>query len=367
MRLGAQAVELGEGTRAREAYGERGHPRAPPAPLRGEQPLTGTARRRRARRLRDVPGGAPRRDRRAARPSLVRREPVPPGVQVAPDAAGAALPRVRRRRAERSQPRRVPERGRPRRCGSAARHAGLASRASEPPSTVASSYDLFLELGARPEPAGTRARVADRVGARARRGSGSTVGRGRRRAAEARVETTGATSSMPRYPRDGAEAGVPLFLCAHLDTVPPDGPLEPVVDDGHDPQRGRRRSSAPTTSRRSSRCSRRRAGSSSRTGRTRVSSSSSRRGGGRPPRRGRVRRLAARARLGFVYDQAAPIGEVVLGAPSRRRRSRALPRPSRARGDVPGGRPLGDRGGGSRDRGPPPRPDRRRDLGERRH
>ena len=27
-------------------------------------------------------------------------------------------------------------------------------------------------------------------------------------------------------------AGMPLFLCAHMDTVPPDGPLEPVVEDG---------------------------------------------------------------------------------------------------------------------------------------
>ena len=26
--------------------------------------------------------------------------------------------------------------------------------------------------------------------------------------------------------------GTPIFLCAHLDTVPPDGPLEPVVEDG---------------------------------------------------------------------------------------------------------------------------------------
>src|SRR6185503_4113568 len=39
----------------------------------------------------------PRRDRRAARPPVVRRVPVPPGVQVAADAASAALPRVRRR------------------------------------------------------------------------------------------------------------------------------------------------------------------------------------------------------------------------------------------------------------------------------
>ena len=27
-------------------------------------------------------------------------------------------------------------------------------------------------------------------------------------------------------------AGEPLLLCAHLDTVPPTGPIEPVVDDG---------------------------------------------------------------------------------------------------------------------------------------
>ena len=27
-------------------------------------------------------------------------------------------------------------------------------------------------------------------------------------------------------------AGVPVFFCAHLDTVPPEGPIEPVVADG---------------------------------------------------------------------------------------------------------------------------------------
>ena len=39
MRLGAQAVELAEGTRAREALRRGGDPRAAPAPLRGQQPL----------------------------------------------------------------------------------------------------------------------------------------------------------------------------------------------------------------------------------------------------------------------------------------------------------------------------------------
>ena len=96
MRLGAQAVEVAEGTRARELYGEARHLRAAPAPLRGEQPLPRAARRRGPRRLRDVRAGPARRDRRAARPSVVRREPVPPRVQVAADAAGAALPGLRR-------------------------------------------------------------------------------------------------------------------------------------------------------------------------------------------------------------------------------------------------------------------------------
>ena len=74
-------------------------PRASPSPLRGEQPVPARARRGRARRLGDVPGRAARRDRRASGSPVVRREPVPPRVQVTADAAGAAFPRVRGRRA----------------------------------------------------------------------------------------------------------------------------------------------------------------------------------------------------------------------------------------------------------------------------
>ena len=43
MRLGAQAVELEDGTRAREAYGGARDPRAAPPPLRGQQPATGSS------------------------------------------------------------------------------------------------------------------------------------------------------------------------------------------------------------------------------------------------------------------------------------------------------------------------------------
>jgi tripeptide aminopeptidase len=90
---------------------------------------------------------------------------------------------------------------------------------------VSEAADLFLELAAIPSPPGEERGVAevvlrylrglglepseDECGARI----GSTAGN-----VYARVEPTA--------------AGTPLFLCAHMDTVPPDGKLEPVVDDG---------------------------------------------------------------------------------------------------------------------------------------
>ena len=97
MRLGAQAVELVEGSRAYESYGEPVvHERH-----RHRYEVNNELRQRLvdggSGRLRNVPGRPPRRDRRAPGAPVVRREPVPPGVQVAPDAGSAALPRVRRR------------------------------------------------------------------------------------------------------------------------------------------------------------------------------------------------------------------------------------------------------------------------------
>ena len=48
------------------------------------------------------------------------------------------------------------------------------------------------------------------------------------------------------------------------------------------------------------------------------------------------------AKVGFVYDQAAPIGEIVLGAPYARTRSRHVSCEPAAYRDVPGGRTLRD-------------------------
>ena len=73
------------------------HLQAPPASLRGQQHAAPPARGRGHGDERHLAGRAPRRDRRAARPPVLRRLPVPPGVQLPPDPPGAAVPGVRRR------------------------------------------------------------------------------------------------------------------------------------------------------------------------------------------------------------------------------------------------------------------------------
>ena len=100
MRLGAQAVELAEGTRTREAYGEPVDPRAAPAPLRGEQPATasssstpglvvsGTFQEGRLVEIVELPD----------HPWFVASQ-FHPEFKSRPTRPGAALPRVRRRRA----------------------------------------------------------------------------------------------------------------------------------------------------------------------------------------------------------------------------------------------------------------------------
>ena len=91
------------------------------------------------------------------------------------------------------------------------------------PSWAPDVLSLFLELAALPSPPGEERAVADRVldylaalgletdeddaGAKV----GSTMGN-----IFCRIEPAGGS-------------GAPLFFCAHLDTVPPEAPIEPVV------------------------------------------------------------------------------------------------------------------------------------------
>ena len=98
MRLGADPVKLHEGTKAREIYGEaviyERH--------RHRYEVNNFLRRRLESAglvvSRHDAGRAAGGDHRAGRPPVLRGLPVPPGVQVAPRAPRAAVPRVRRRR-----------------------------------------------------------------------------------------------------------------------------------------------------------------------------------------------------------------------------------------------------------------------------
>jgi tripeptide aminopeptidase len=168
---------------------------------------------------------------------------------------------------------------------------------------------LFTELAALPSPPGEERVVADRVTAYMRdlgldvteddagERIGSTAGN-----LYARVEPT-------------AETGTPLFFCAHLDTVPPEGAIEPVVDDGVV------RNAAGTILGADNK-----AAVAVMLDATRRVLSENRPHAGiellfTPKEEVGLIGAAAfdheqlRARVGYVYDQAAPIGEVILGAP----------------------------------------------------
>jgi tripeptide aminopeptidase len=169
--------------------------------------------------------------------------------------------------------------------------------------------DLFLELCAMPSPPGEERAVADRVGAYL-----TELGLewDEDDAAERLDGTTG--NIYCRLP-SGNGGGTPIFLCAHTDTVPLDGSLEPVVEDGIV------RNAGGTI-----------LGSDNKAAVV-VMLEAARRilGEGRPhagielvftPQEeigllGAVAFDGSRleARIGYVYDQAAPIGEIILGAP----------------------------------------------------
>jgi len=168
--------------------------------------------------------------------------------------------------------------------------------------------DLFFELASIPSPPGEERGVADVVLRYLRglgldpdeddcgRQIGSTAGN-----VYARVEPT-------------AE-GTPLFLCAHMDTVPPDGELDPTVDDGI------ARNAAGTI-----------LGADNKAAITAMLEGVRRVLGESVPHAGiellftpkeEVGLIGAkafehdrlRAQVGYVYDQEGALGEVVLGAP----------------------------------------------------
>jgi len=168
---------------------------------------------------------------------------------------------------------------------------------------------LFTELAALPSPPGEERVVADRVTAYLR-GLGLDVAEDD---AGERIGSNAGNLYARVAPRD--ELGTPLFFCAHLDTVPPEEAIEPVFDDGVI------RNAAGTI-----------LGADNKSAvavmleATRRLLSENRPHAGiellfTPKEETGLHGAAAfdheqlRARIGYVYDQAAPIGEVILGAP----------------------------------------------------
>jgi tripeptide aminopeptidase len=170
---------------------------------------------------------------------------------------------------------------------------------------------LFTDLAALPSPPGQEREVADRVAAYLRE-LGLDVEE------DDAGEQIGSTAGNLYCSLEPTAEGLPLFLCAHLDTVPPEGAIRPVLEDGIV------RNAAGTI-----------LGADNKSAVAAILD-----GVRRIVEEGRSHaglelvftlkeevgllgagafdhtRLAAD--LGYVYDQAAPIGEVILGAPHAR-------------------------------------------------
>jgi tripeptide aminopeptidase len=172
--------------------------------------------------------------------------------------------------------------------------------------------EFFTELAAISSPPGEERPVADRVSVYLRE-----LGLGvEEDDAGPAIDATAGNLLARLEPT--ADEGVPIFLCAHLDTVVPEGPIEPVLDDGVV------RNAAGTILGADNKA----AVAAMLEAAARVGEEGRRHAGVEllfTPKE-EVGLLGAKAfdhrrlqaRLGFVYDQASPIGDVVLGAPTQR-------------------------------------------------
>jgi tripeptide aminopeptidase len=171
---------------------------------------------------------------------------------------------------------------------------------------------LFVELAAIPSPSGSEREVADRVGDYLR-ALGLPVDEDD---AGSKIDSTMGNILCRVEP---TVEGTPLFFCAHLDTVPVETGIEPVVEDGV--VRNARASilgaddkSAVATmleaTRRVVAENRPHAG-------IELLFTPKEEVGLRGADAFDASRLAAR--VGYVYDHAGPVGEVILGAPYQRK------------------------------------------------
>jgi tripeptide aminopeptidase len=168
--------------------------------------------------------------------------------------------------------------------------------------------DLFLELAAVPSPPGHEREVGDIV-VRCLRDCGLDVDE------DGAGEIVGSSIGNLYSHLEPTAKGEPLLLCAHLDTVPPTDTIQPVVEDGvirnaSDTILGADDKSAIAVMLEATR---------------RVLAENRPHAGVEllftPKEEVGLLGAAAfdhsrlTARLGYVYDQAAPIGTVILGAP----------------------------------------------------
>jgi tripeptide aminopeptidase len=172
---------------------------------------------------------------------------------------------------------------------------------------------LFTELAALPSPSKAEREVADRVIGYLRE-LGLAVDEDD---AGGRIGSTMGNLYCRLEPTQ--ETGTPLFLCAHLDTVPPTAPIEPVLEDGVVRNAGGTILGADNKS----------AVAAMLEAARRVVEEQRPHAGVEllftPMEEVGLRGAEAfdhtrfRARAGFVYDHAAPIGDVILGAPHQRK------------------------------------------------
>ncbi len=180
----------------------------------------------------------------------------------------------------------------------------------EQPQLTSRVVDLFLELCAIPSPPGQERAVADRI-------TRELDAIGLEWDEDACGPAIGSTAGnvLCRLP-GRVDGGVPIFLCAHFDTVPLDGELRPVLEDGIVRNAGGTILGADDKSALAVMVE---------TARRIVEE-------GRPhagvellftpmEEIGLVGADAfdttrLEARVGYVYDQAAPIGDVVVGSPT---------------------------------------------------
>lgn len=173
---------------------------------------------------------------------------------------------------------------------------------------MSEAVDLLFELAAIPSQSGEERGVADVV-LRYLRGLGLEPDE------DSCGPQIGSSAGNVYAQVEPTAEGTPLFLCAHLDTVPPDGPLEPVVEDGIV------RNAGGTILG----CDNKAAVAAMLEGVRRVLAESVPHAGIElvfTPKEevGLVGAYAfdhdrLRARTGYVYDQEGAMGEVVLGAP----------------------------------------------------